>query len=158
MEQFNAPNNNYKELNAFYGNHGENLVTLKIPYIMYMGTIKITKICMNKKIADKVIRILEKTLAYYGLANIKKLGLDQYGGCLNIRLQRGSKTKWSTHSWGIAFDFDTDNNKLRMTWKEARFSKPEYIEWIKFWYEEGATNLGAEFNYDSMHFQFCIGR
>jgi len=177
------PNNNYDELNAFYGNHGENLITIDLPYALYMGGIKITRMCCNKKVADSIKRIFKKTLAYYtsfaigeaaargyvmldfsedekqlGINKIKQLGLDQYGGCLNIRLKKGSTTEWSTHSWAIAVDMDPDNNKLHMSWEECRFSSPIYEAFIKFWYDEGFINLGKEYNYDGMHFQKAIGK
>ncbi len=38
--------------------------------------------------------------------------LGRYGGCFTIRTQRGNATRWSTHAWGIAGDFDVDNNPL----------------------------------------------
>ena len=161
------PDNNYDDLNDFYGNHGENLgylyltgdkCSLTSEYPMYMGDVKITRICMNKKIISAMIRIFNKTLEHYGLEKIVKLGLDQYGGCLNVRLKKGSKTEWSTHSWGIAVDMDPLNNTIHMSWEESRFSAPIYAPFIQFWYDEGFENLGKSHNFDSMHFQACKGR
>ena len=43
---------------------------------------------------------------------IHRLRLDVWGGCLNVRKMRGG-TRNSMHSWGIALDYDPQNNQLK---------------------------------------------
>ena len=99
-------------------------------------------------------RIWQRTLDYYGMQKIQELGINLFGGCLNVRPIRGGST-WSMHSWGIAVDIDPDRNALHTSWKDSQMSKPEYKKFVEFWYDEGAINLGKEANFDSMHFQFA---
>lgn len=48
--------------------------------------------------------------------NIKTRGLvsqlKTWDGCFNIRLMRGSKTRWSLHSWAVAIDINAFENGL----------------------------------------------
>lgn len=41
--------------------------------------------------------------------------LKTFDGCFNPRLQRGSKTKWSIHSWACAIDVNAAWNGLGVT-------------------------------------------
>lgn len=99
-------------------------------------------------------RILERTLAHYGLAAIRRLNLDIFSGCKVIRLVTGG-VGYSMHSWGIAYDCDAAHNEFRDTWASSVMDGAEYAAFVQFWYDEGAINLGRERNYDPMHFQFA---
>lgn len=98
--------------------------------------------------------IFQKTLAHYGEAKIRKLGLDLFGGCYNLRQMRGGKA-WSMHSWGIAVDLDPARNPLNWGRDKAVFARPEYDAFWSIVESEGAVSLGRAANYDWMHFQFA---
>jgi hypothetical protein len=93
-------------------------------------------------------------LQHYGPDKVRQLGLDLFGGCLNVRKMRGGSA-WSMHSWGIAFDFDPDRNQLKWGRDRAVFARPEYQKWWELWEEEGAVSLGRARNFDWMHVQFA---
>lgn len=156
----NWPSQNINELNSFFGEakeKGNNLVTLNFPYEMVIAwspAKKVTKTVCNAKVKDSVVRILTRVKDEYGIGNIQSLRLDFYGGCFNYRPMRGS-TKPSTHSWGIAFDFDPINNALRWNKSRATLARPEYRRWWEIWEEEGWVSLGRQRDYDWMHVQAC---
>ena len=84
----------------------------------------------------------------------RKLGIDLWGGCLNVRQMRGGSS-WSMHSWGIAIDFDPDRNQMEWGRDKARLAKPDCETFWKIWEEEGAISLGRSRNFDWMHVQFA---
>lgn len=153
------PNNWPCELEAdivnFYGNVNKNQVRLQLPYphkLSWNTNEIVNSIYCHEKVHKSLSRILGKVLDYYGIEEIKRLRLDVWGGCLNVRKMRGG-TKWSSHSWGIAMDYDPENNKLKWGADKAGFAKKEYDKWWQFWEEEGWTSLGRIKNYDWMHIQ-----
>jgi hypothetical protein len=96
--------------------------------------------------------VLNRVLSHYGEEKIKALGLDMFGGCLNVRKIRGGN-RYSTHSWGISIDYNPAQNKLRWGKDKAQFAKPEYDMWWKCWEDEGWISLGRLKDYDWMHVQ-----
>jgi hypothetical protein len=139
-----------------YGQPGDRLVTITLPYKMRLAWEThtfIERITCHELVADKLKSIFNDLLAHYGYEKIVELGIDLYGGCYNKRLMRGSKTKWSRHSWGIAIDIDPARNTLKETKRTARFARPEYQEMIKIFYKHGFFSLGVEQNRDFMHFE-----
>lgn len=142
------------ELEKYYGPVGKNQTSITVPYTLTLAwdkTKKVKKITCHEKVADSTIRILERVQDHYG-DKIKLLGLDLWGGSLNVRKTRGGTT-WSTHSWGIAHDFDPERNKLRWDKSKANFARPEYEHWFRFWEEEGWVSLGRVRDFDWMHVQ-----
>lgn len=134
------------------------LVWLDLPYSMYLNwqtKTRVKRIQCHKLVHDRLKAVFQEILDTYGIDEIKKLQLDDYGGCFNYRLMRGG-TKLSTHSWGIAIDLDPDRNLLHETSKTARFARPEYKQFIDIWYKHGFESLGREKNFDWMHFQTAI--
>lgn len=149
------PINSEAELNAFYGAVGTNQTSITLPYehiIAWAPEKKIKKYTCHEKVADSVVRILTRVVDHYGVDQIKELGLDQWGGCLNVRKMRGG-SRWSMHSWGVAIDYDPTRNRLRWGRDKANFAKPVYDLWWRLWEEEGWTSLGRAKNYDWMHVQ-----
>lgn len=146
-----------KDCTRFFGAPGKNQTRLKFPYPMRIAwdldtTVQST-LC-HEKIHDAAARVFARVLDHYGPEAINHLGLDLFGGCLNIRKMRGGSA-WSMHSWGIAFDFDPARNRLRWGKDRAEFAMPAYSKWFDLWEEEGALSLGRARNYDWMHVQFA---
>lgn len=142
------------ELTQYYGEVGTNQTSVVVPYklkIAWDTSKTISKFSCHEKVADSIVRVLERVADHYG-DQISDLGLDLWGGCLNVRKMRGG-TKWSTHSWGIAVDWDPARNSLRTNHTQANFAKPEYDVWWKLWEEEGWVSLGRARDYDWMHVQ-----
>jgi len=155
MSNNNWPKQNYADMVKFYGEVGTNQTSLVLPYEMKLAwdlDSKVTKLTCHKKVKDSLERILKNTLDHYGLEEIKKLKLDVFGGCLNVRKMRGGSS-WSIHSWGAAIDLDPDRNQLKWNKDKAYFAKPEYEPFWKIVESEGWISLGREKNYDWMHFQ-----
>lgn len=89
------------------------------------------------------------------LQNVQRADPEMYeslgsAGMLNARLVRGSRNRWSNHSWGFAIDLTIDgvldvrgDNKVQAG----------LMTIYKFFYREGWF-WGAEFNTeDAMHFE-----
>jgi len=151
----NWPGRAEADLIAFYGEPGANQVTLELPYphrIAWNLRQTVTRYTCHAKVHDSVQRVLQGVLDNYGMDRIRELRLDLWGGCLNVRKERGG-TQWSTHSWGTALDYDPDHNQLTWGRDRAFFAGPEYDVWWRLWEEEGWTSLGRTKNYDWMHVQ-----
>ena len=146
-----------EEIYDFYGNVGENQTKIILPYKMKLAwnqSIKISKMTCHKKVAENLQYIFEESLKTYGEKTIKSLGLDLFGGSLNVRKMRGAN-RYSLHSWGIAVDLDPVHNRLRMGNDLARFARFEYEPFWGIVEQAGATSLGRTKGYDWMHFQFA---
>lgn len=153
----NTPLQDFKSMTAFYGPVGENQTSIVLPYPMVLAwdpNVTIKRMTCHQKCADAFQQIFEDTLAAYGLKDIKRLKLDQFGGCLNVRKMRGGDA-WSIHSWGAAIDIDPDRNQLRWGKDKASLAKPEYEKFWEIVEGQGATSLGRARNYDWMHFQLA---
>jgi len=135
------------------------LVWLDLPYSMYLNwqtKTRVKRIQCHKLVHDRLKAVFQEILDIYGLEEIQRLQLDDYGGCFNYRLMRGSTKTLSRHSWGIAIDIDPDRNLLHETARTARFARPEYKKFIDIWYKHGFFSLGREQNRDFMHFETAI--
>ncbi len=148
------------EIEKHYGKPGDlsNIVTIKLPYtfryVVAPGKFTdVTKMQCHKKVAPRFTAVFNDILTHYGYEKIKTLGIDFYAGCLNVRLQRGSKTKWSRHSWGIAVDLDPLRNGLKTKWKDAQFAKPEYKAMVDIFHKHGFIGYGPGRGYDAMHWE-----
>ena len=131
------------------------LVTIDLPYPMRLAwdlETKVTRMRCHRLVADKFLAVFNDLLNHYGYEEIKRLGIDLFGGCFNFRKMRGGSA-WSTHSWAIAVDLDPARNKLKETKRTARFARPEYKPMIDIFYKHGFESLGIEKDYDWMHFQ-----
>lgn len=144
-------------MTRFYGNVGENQTSLVLPYTLKLAwdtSVEIKRITCHQKVAGSLHKIFENTLKVYGEKDLRKLRLDLFGGCLNVRKMRGGSS-WSTHSWGAAVDLDPDRNQLRWGRDRASFARKEYEEFWKIVEKEGWVSLGRRRNFDWMHFQAC---
>jgi len=156
-DKFELPDDDIqREIVSVYGNPGSNQTRLILPYKMIIAwntKQTVSSMRCHEKVADKFEEGFKKVLSAYGPNKIHELGLDLYGGCLNVRKKRGGST-WSSHAWGIAVDIDPARNRLRWKKDRAQLAKPEYEEWWRIWESVGAVSLGRERNYDWMHVQF----
>ena len=103
----------------------------------------------------RFLSVFNDLLTHYGLSELQKLGIDIFGGCVNVRHMRGSKTKWSRHAFGIAIDLDPARNGLKTNWANSQFSKPEYEPMHHIFEKYGFENYGKVLNKDAMHFELC---
>lgn len=161
--QVNAPSNKpswprQSGMDAFYGPKGSSQVTLVLPFVMRIAwdpDSRISKFSCHAKVKESMERLFVRQLDYFGIEEIRRLRLDLYGGCLNVRKQRGSTTAWSMHSWGSAVDIDPEHNAMNFHRSQATLDNPPYDPFWRFVYDEGAIGLGRERDYDWMHFQFA---
>jgi hypothetical protein len=147
-----------EQIIAKYGEPGDadNITQIELPYPMRIAwdtTKKVSKISCHKLIAQPLLNVFNELLAIYGREKLVELGIDLFGGCVNVRLMRGSKKRWSRHSWGIAIDLDPNRNGLKTKKPAAQFSKPEYTQMNDLFYKHGFIGYGIEKNYDWMHFE-----
>lgn len=134
-----------------------NIRRIDAPYEMWMGETKITKIAINKKCADSLIRILTKIQKSISKSERKTFGLDQYGGGFNFRPIRGVDGKFtvgklSTHAYGAAIDLAPHLNPLGRFYDPSKFMMPHQV--ITIFKDEGWV-WGGDFKTrpDCMHFQ-----
>lgn len=151
------PRQNESAMNAFFGARGTNQVKLELPFPMRIAwdlSKTIRSYDCHQKVRPHMLRIWTRTKEHYGYEELKRLRLDLYGGCLNVRKMRGGNA-WSIHSWGCAQDVDPERNQLNWKRNAASLDNPEYNKFWEFVYDEGAISLGKERDYDWMHFQFA---
>lgn len=142
---------------GFYGDVGTHQTTLTLPFPMRIAWETdsfVKKFSCHEKVREAMEYIWKQTLDHYGVDEIKRLRLDLYGGCLNVRKMRGGSS-WSMHSWGIAEDVDPDHNQLKFKRAQATLDDPIYDHFWSLVYAVGAIGLGRERDYDWMHFQFA---
>lgn len=147
-----------REVPDYFGKRGENQIRMRLPYKMRLAwepTVTISSFMCHRLVAGPLQAIFEQTLEHYGASEIPDLGLDQFGGCLNVRKKRGSRREWSMHSWGIAVDLDPVNNRLRWDAGQARLAQPIYEPFWEIVESVGGVSYGRTRNRDWMHFQFA---
>lgn len=152
------PNDTQPELEKYFGKMGQNQTMLQLPYTMQLAwdkDAKIQRFSCHEKVAEALNSIFNRTLDHYGVDGIRELGLDQFGGCLNVRLMRGSDHRYSTHSWGISVDLDPDRNAMRTPFKEARLGQDDAIPFWEIVESTGMQSSGRVRDRDSMHIQAC---
>jgi hypothetical protein len=103
-------------------------------------------------VADSASRAFDKILSEYGQEGIKEIGVDIFGGSLNVRRMRGG-SRYSMHSWAIAIDFDPERNQLRWNRPKARLSHADCNRFWEIWEAEGWVSLGRARDFDWQHVQ-----
>lgn len=140
---------------TYYGGVGLFQSKLALPFPMRLAWDKnviVNKITVHEKVHDSAARVFAKIAARYNEAQRKDMGLDLFGGSLNVRKMRGGNS-YSMHSWGIAIDFDPERNQLKWGRDKARLAKPDAEDFWGFWEAEGWVSLGRSRNFDWMHVQ-----
>lgn len=151
----NWPNEETALLEAYYGEVGKHQKRLQLPFPHRLSWDKrhvVNSLFCHEKVHESLDKVLTAVLDHYGMDEIRRLRLDIWGGCFNVRKKRGG-TSWSTHSWGIALDYNPEQNALRWGRDKASFARPEYNKWWEIWEKEGWVSLGRKKNYDWMHVQ-----
>lgn len=96
--------------------------------------------------------MLQAVAGLYSAQERKTIGLDLFGGSLNVRKMRGGSA-YSMHSWGIAIDFDPERNQLKWGKDRARLAQPDAVPFWLEWEREGWLSLGRARDFDHMHVQ-----
>ena len=151
------PKEGTSSLNKFYGGVGKNQTSIAIPYKMYLAWDKkksVKRITCHEKVADSLQAILSNVKNTYSQRQIEEYGFNMFGGCLNVRKIRGGD-RYSTHSWGCAIDIDPARNQLKWKSDRAFLARPECMDFLDCFKQEGWYSLGGERNFDWMHFQAC---
>ena len=148
------------QIRAKYGEPGDidNFVMIDLPYPMRIAwdtKTVVRRMQCHKLAAEPFKAVFRDLLAHYGLTELQRLGIDLFGGCVNVRQMRGSKTKWSRHAWGIAIDLDPARNGLKTKAPIAQFSKPEYKAMNDIFAKNGFVGYGPAKNFDWMHYELA---
>jgi len=141
-------------MQAFYGPVGQNTTQITPPYPLYYDGKLVKKITVHEKLVIPIMGALADVLKAYGPEQIRKLKLDRFDGCINVRKKRGGGS-WSVHAYAAALDFCAAENALHMDHTQALFAKAEYEAWWRAWERQGAISLGRERDFDWMHIQFA---
>lgn len=144
-----------RDCRDYYGDVGLFQVRLRLPYPMRLAwdkKVAVTSISVHEKVHDSAGRVFARVADAYDEAARKRLGLDLFGGSLNVRRMRGGSS-YSMHSWGIAIDFDPERNQLSWGRDKARLAQPDAERFWSLWEEEGWVSLGRARDFDWMHVQ-----
>ncbi len=117
-----------------------------------------TRIYMNKLVVEPFKAVLDELITTGLYQEIKT-----YDGCFNVRYQRGSTTRLSRHSWGLAFDFNAAWNPLvKVTTPPGRDElRKKHVQWsepfLQVWRDNGFI-CGADWlkSLDGMHTEYPI--
>ncbi len=141
---------------SFFGRPGNEGVLMSVvpPYPLYYEGQAVRSIRVHELIATHVLSALRQVLEHYGSEEIRRLGLDLYGGSYNYRSATGSDAL-SMHAWGIALDFSPTANAYHMQAPRATLSHRDCRAWWEIWESHGAVSLGRACNRDWMHLQFA---
>lgn len=135
-----------------------NLVSVPVPSnypLKYEGkTVKTIRI--HKLVADRLEAALNDIINFYG-EDIEEVapGACNYSGSYNFR-KTASGSSQSIHSWGLALDFDAENNTYSMKAPKARLSQPIYKPFLDILEHHGFASLGKRGDYDWMHVQATL--
>lgn len=139
---------------AKYGQVGTNQVAIDLPYPMRLdwdlSTVVNQTMC-HKSVACSLVSALEEIHKHYG-DEIRGMGLDRFGGVLNVRKKRGGTT-WSSHAWGTAIDLWPSANQLAWKANRSAFSRKDYAPMREAFARHGWMSLGTCYDFDWMHFQ-----
>ena len=143
------------DVSAFYGAVGTSQTTIEIPFDMWLAwdkSVRARKMTLHTKVAASAERVLQAVAGLYSAQERKTIGLDLFGGSLNVRKMRGGSA-YSMHSWGIAIDFDPERNQLKWGKDRARLAQPDAVPFWLEWEKEGWLSLGRALDFDHMHVQ-----
>ncbi|CAN7446487.1 M15 family metallopeptidase [Pararhizobium sp. LjRoot235] len=140
---------------AYYGPVAQNQKQIEVPFDMYLAWSKSTRLkrmTLHSRVAESALQVLQRVGALYSAAERRALGVDLFGGSLNVRKMRGGNS-YSMHSWGIAIDFDPERNQLNVHRPNARLSHPDAVAFWVAWESASWLSLGRARDFDWMHVQ-----
>lgn len=150
----------YEKLFAKYGNPAENPKAFQDEHMVFW-TVPMwldthipplpNKIYLNRDLIHPLEDTLNRLISLQVYKEIKT-----WDGCFNIRMIRGSKTRLSIHSWGLAIDINAAHNPLGVT-KEAAKAKglePFTKLFDEVWADAGWTCGAGWKRPDGMHFEY----
>ena len=120
----------------------KNLVLWDVPEELEIGVIP-KRIYCNKDLIEPLEQAFKNLISRKFVKELKT-----WDGCFNIRLQRGSRTKASLHSWAIAIDVNAFENGLGVTPKLS-------AGFVKCFTDAGFDWGGNWARKDGMHFQLA---
>lgn len=148
---------------SVYGKAGDesNLVNVPVPSnypLKYEGK-PVKTIRIHKLVKDNLAKALQEIADFYE----KKYGsveeavkqapaIYNYSGSYNFR-KTTTGTVYSMHAYGLALDFDAENNTYSMPMSKARLARPEYKEFSDILEKNGFYSLGRRSGKDMMHYQ-----
>jgi hypothetical protein len=144
-----------KDVMQFYGAVGTSQTRIEVPWDMRLAwdkDVTVRTITLHTKVAASAERAFHVIRGQYSDREIRDLGLNLFGGSLNVRRMRGGSS-YSMHSWGIAIDFDPERNRLSWKRPQARLSLDDAIPFWRAWEAEEWVSLGRARNFDWMHVQ-----
>lgn len=116
------------------------MILFDVPSHLEIGVIP-KRIYCNRRMVNPLMLAFEKLIDSGCVHELKT-----WDGCFNIRMQRGSKTKYSIHAWGLAIDVNAAWNQLYMT----PTLSPEFVKC----FTDSGFDWGGNFaRKDGMHFQ-----
>ena len=164
---FGNPANRDGTLNEAW--EGENIRKIAPPdgWVLYYqadaGLVQVSGIRLHRLLEDTFNAVLDEIWAFAkkqigpGASNdqirkwLHQRRLDQHGGGFNFRRITGG-SRLSLHSYGIAIDWDPENNPRR---KPLTKTLPDW--WFGIWNKHGWSD-GRKFpTPDPMHVQFATG-
>jgi hypothetical protein len=144
-----------KDAQRFFGGVGLNQRSLELPFEMRLAwdrSVRVSRISVHDKVHDSAGRAFAAVARAYGEKARREIGLDIFGGSLNVRRLRGG-SGYSMHAWGIAIDFDPERNQMQWGRDRARLAQADAEEFWRCWEAEGWVSLGRSRNFDWMHVQ-----
>lgn len=155
--------------NSHFGSHGSNITSIDVPanyplHVYSLSGKRVTRLSCHKLIAARLKAALTDIANHYGpdMMSVAPGACIYHGGFVDRQIRGGSS--WSSHAFGIAFDFDADNNGMYVHSPKARLSQAIYGPFWKIWYHHGFYSQGIETDLkktrrgnaaDWMHVQFA---
>jgi hypothetical protein len=144
-----------KDVERFFGTPGTNQTMLELPFPMRLAWDKrkiVNRFSIHEKVHDSAARCFDRIADQYDAKARELIGIDLFGGCLNVRKMRGGSA-WSMHAWGIAIDLNPAQNQLKWDHTRARFALPDCRKLHEIFESEGWVSLGRAVDRDWMHWQ-----
>lgn len=133
------------------GWYGANVTEVPCPWPLRVGDVVTDHIHCHKKVAESLMRVLNKTWIDAGrdMRKITSQHSDIYDGCYNFRAMRGGG-RLSMHAFAVAIDWDAAHNP----WRSRKFFFTKDTPLIANFLAEGWTWGGMWSAPDAMHVQY----